>query len=158
MGKRGPKPMPTAKLKLTGSWRAKYARKDEPLASGIPAKPEYLTGEASDMFNKLVLELDNMGVLGGIDENALIRYCETWSLYRQVLSQIHIVKVDDTNIEVNFVDTSKIKPLMALSEKLAKLEAAFGMTPSDRVGLKTKEKPKNNPLEDLIKRQDRNAG
>ncbi len=77
MGKRGPKPTPTAVLKLRGSTlvtgRREAAEVQGP--AGTPDAPEWLDEEARAAWDRIVPLLEGMGVLTRIDGNALARYC-----------------------------------------------------------------------------------
>ena len=79
MGKRGPKPTPTAILKLRGSRRANL-RKGEPQPERKrPVCPRWLDATAKACWKDIVPQLHTMGVLMKIDANAIVRYCVLWS-------------------------------------------------------------------------------
>ena len=82
MGKRGPKPTPTAQLRLVGS-RELETRRDEPQPElGAPKMPYKLPAEAKAEWKRVVPELTKVGVLALIDRAVLITYVESWSEYR----------------------------------------------------------------------------
>jgi phage terminase small subunit len=63
MGKRGPKPVPTALLKMRGSWRAE-TRLDEPeYTRDIPAPPAFLRKRAQDYWPEIADMLHSIGVM-----------------------------------------------------------------------------------------------
>lgn len=142
MGKRGPKPTPTGVLKIRGSWRADYARKGEPKATGLPTLPEWLDEEAKAAWKRLVPQLAAIGCAASLDENALIRYCQLWS--RWIKASQFLQKYGDT-YPLNdsegklkcFQQHPQVSIVRNLSVVLSKLEAEFGLTPAARAGLST---------------------
>ncbi len=72
MGARGP--LPKAKTRRRNKKRP---------AAGLvpvfrPSKPKHLTGEASSEWNRIVPVLMQAGYLTKLDRGALIRYCQAW--------------------------------------------------------------------------------
>jgi phage terminase small subunit len=139
---RGRKPTPTGILKLHGSKRAKYGRKNEPIARGLPIMPNYLSDKAKEKFNEISGKLINLGVVGEIDTDVIARYSDLFVWYQELL-------------ENRMVHSTLIMKMVLV---LDKLEANMGMNPSSRVRLQVKKQIENNPLEDLFKRQSGNVG
>jgi P27 family predicted phage terminase small subunit len=133
----GPRPTPTSKLSLRGSWRAK-ARKNEPEPVGeITAPPKWLDCHAKKVWKELVPQLAAMNVGRVIDENALARYCSTWVRWKKAEE---IVRKEGESYPL-LSAKGEIKCLMPrpeatllnkLSVLLLRLEQEFGMTPSAR--------------------------
>lgn len=139
MGKRGPKPTPTALLKARGSWRAK-TRPNEPQAGrGVPTIPRDLAGPAKEIWRELAPALDAMGVLSTNDGAALARYCQTLADWRRLNRLIQRKGFTFSTRTTAGHPTIKTRPEVAvrkgLAGDLAKLEAQFGMTPAARAGL-----------------------
>ena len=155
MGKRGPKPLPAAELKRRGSWLAKpRAESEMPAPLGQPPMPRWIDRKAQTLYRTLTRELDRSGVLSTIDQGALGRYCELFSLWRDAAldvrqrGQIFEVPVIDRTGEIvgyNRVPNPSVKQLQNYSAELLRLENNFGLTPSARVGLALHkpEKPAN---------------
>ena len=142
MGKRGPKPTPTAILNARGS---RLISPDEPQpADGLPIKPTWLRNRvAINQWKKLVKELDYMKVLTRIDGNALARYCDTWAKW-QIISEILELEEDEKGIVIIPKDyTVNLNCYIKLSATLGKLEADFGLTPSARTRISVKPEPKD---------------
>lgn len=119
MGKRGPQPQPTAVLARRGSWRAKI-RVGEPRPSGeIKPAPDWLDGDAAEMWDFLLPQLTATGVMTRIDWATLARYCEMWSQWL-----------------VCRADPERFDRYMRLNGDLLKIEREFGMTPSSRSSIK----------------------
>lgn len=137
VGKRGPQKTPTAQLKLHGSWRAK-TRDGEPLPpDGMPECPSWVTGEARNTWDRLSVDLYEMGVMTKIDNFAFARYCLYGVLWLKELSNPGRTEAT----------------LERYANQLNRLEQSFGLTPSSRASLKTEESKKDDPLDALLKRR-----
>lgn len=149
MGKRGPQKTPTNILKLRGSWRAD-ARVDEPEPSKKrPSCPNYISKYGKTVWRWLIPQLEQMGILGECDKNAIARYCQMVSQWRDatiaINEQTETMYPKSANgqlAEINI--TGAFRTQQKLSEQLCKLEREFGLTPASRAGLA---KEKNNPDE-----------
>jgi phage terminase small subunit len=77
MGKRGPRPTPTALLRLRGSPLAtkRRAATEAKGPAGARDRPEWLDDDAKAVWDQLVPQLAAMQVLSRIDRNAVGRYC-----------------------------------------------------------------------------------
>ena len=76
MGARGPKPTPTAALKLRGSNLAKNRVKHEPAQpAGLPVRPDWTDPELMAIWDWLVEQLTAMRLLSSADQVAMRRYC-----------------------------------------------------------------------------------
>lgn len=148
MGRRGPVPTPTPLLQLRGSTRAtkkRQAREPKP-PTGPPDRPEWLDDDAKAAWDKLLPQLELMGVLSRIDENALARYCRLWSRWRK--AEAFIDKHGDMfpiKDEQGKVKCFQQWPQVAIAGKLAaqlmRIEAEFGMTPSARTRIHVDHQP-----------------
>lgn len=140
MGRRGPPPTPTPQLMLAGSKLAKN-RKDEPQPSSTtPRMPTWLRPDAKTTWKRVVPQLQQMGVLGNVDANALGRYCE---LHARWVAAAKAVRKGGETVELKnaegdvymIAQRPEAKLMMSLNESLRKLEAEFGMTPAGRARL-----------------------
>ncbi len=140
MGRRGPPPTPTPQLRLANSKLVKN-RKDEPEPSSTtPRMPTWLRPEAKTIWKRVVPQLQQMGVLGNVDANALGRYCESHS--RWTAAAMVVRKQGETAERKNaegdvymIAQRPEAKLMATLNESLRKLEAEFGMTPAGRARL-----------------------
>jgi P27 family predicted phage terminase small subunit len=129
--------LPSAVKKARGTFRADRAAPAEPQPRGKPTCPSWLSADARKEFRRLVKVLGEMNLLGRADSNALARYASTWVRWRdahEMLQKTGEMQVfrDDAG-KVKAVQPSPYASLVRqLSEQLAKLEQAFGMTPSAR--------------------------
>ena len=87
MGTRGPAPTPAHLriLKGNGEDRDIAGRPVKPqpqVVRGAPDCPDWLPELASDMWARVVPELDRMGLLGQVDIGVLEAYCRTYAIWR----------------------------------------------------------------------------
>jgi P27 family predicted phage terminase small subunit len=136
MGLRGPKPTPAAILKQRGTFRPdRHADSAKPI--GKTRCPKWLNKDAAREFRRIVKLLDTIGVLGAVDENALARYANTWTRWRQAVQMIEkggeVVVYRDELGKPKAVQPSAFNSIArSLAEELSRLEQAFGMNPSAR--------------------------
>ena len=137
MGRRGPAPTPTQKLALAGSWRADRNKAEpQPEASNL-SPPEWVSEEAKACWAEIAPQLDRMGVLKRIDENALARYCQLWSRWKA--AELFIARhgetypIKDGQGNVKYIQQlPQVAIASKLAQQLTRLEQEFGMTPSAR--------------------------
>src|SRR5689334_2427200 len=128
-----PRPTPTSQLELRGSWRA-ATRPNEPqpeAVTDLTAPPE-LKGAALAVWGELAPRLVATGVLRDVDLYAFVRFCHLTALWRTILAEVEKSPKRDS-----------ILALAKVEEMLRKLDAGFGLTPSDRVGIAV-EQPSSN--------------
>lgn len=141
MGKRGPRPTPTAILKIHGSKRAKRRADEVQAPTGAPIKPAQLKGRASEIWDQLIPLLEEMGVLSRIDPFRLRRYCIDYAQWELAAADIEkngstYTLCDEHGQPRCEQQRAIVGVLNAIAQRLAKDEAEFGMTPASRVGLK----------------------
>ena len=73
MGERGPLPVPYARRR---NKRRGVGRRVDVLAPEMPAG---LSGEAQAEWQRIVPELEAMGLLTTVDRGVLMRYCQAWA-------------------------------------------------------------------------------
>ena len=142
MGRRGPRPKPTALKILAGNPGKRPLNHREPKPrTGILRCPTWLDKEARACWKRLIPELKLMGVLGRIDVDALINYCDTWSrwkraiLFLQKSGDVYSVKDDDGKVKY-VAQWPQVAVARNLLTALNRYQQEFGMTPASRVGLK----------------------
>lgn len=143
MGKRGPKPTATTTLKVRGSWRANV-RQDEPEPEmTMPLPPAFLQGVARDRWDELAPKLHAMGLLSELDGDKLAAYCVAWA---KLVEATRFLNEPQNGHWYESEFGPKKHPASAVQDaaldKVNRLGALFGMSPSDRVGLKTEPKTK----------------
>ena len=125
MGKRGPKPTPTAIKKRRGTYRKDRAAPNEPTPEvKVPGCPSILDPEAKREWRRVTKLLAKYGVVSELDRSALAVYCSLWARYWEW------EKV------ARGPDATEAKKALSHVEKLGSLLkqylAMFGLTPADR--------------------------
>ncbi len=133
----GPRPTPTSKLKLTGSWRADARKGKEPLPPvGVPVMPDWLSDEAVVEWHRIVAEMLKVsGLLTRLDGTGLAMYCQVYADYvsyrRGIEVEGRVVTASNGNVIQN--------PLVGMAnrafEQLRQCLIEFGMTPAARARL-----------------------
>ena len=127
MGKRGPLPVPHARRR----------NKREAIANavkvGSPTRPSELAGEARSEWDRVVPELEAIGVVAVVDRAVLIRYCTAWAEWCDLQE-----KIDKTGMLVKGrLDTLVRNPLVLLRSEaertLADLGKELTLTPNARL-------------------------
>ena len=73
MGERGPAPIPHARR------RNKCLSTGKRIEVAAPPMPADLDGEAAAEWERIVPEIEAMGILATLDRGALVRYCRGWA-------------------------------------------------------------------------------
>jgi P27 family predicted phage terminase small subunit len=145
MGKRGPRPTPTAIKIARGTVRSRPKTEPAPPATGI-VMPGHLGEVAQAKWRELLPLLQAVKVMTDADVEALARYCDTYEWWLATRAKLR--KEGDTYPILN--DGGEIKyiaqrPEVSIAHKLAtqlrQLEQDFGLNPSARTSLHV-EKPK----------------
>lgn len=84
MGSRGPLPLPTAVLKMRGSWLAKSrVKQGEPMPEvATPEKTPRVAAnpDASELWDEVVPQMEAMGILTRYDRRAVEALCMTYAM------------------------------------------------------------------------------
>jgi P27 family predicted phage terminase small subunit len=149
MGKRGPQPTPKRILELRGSWRAKERGDNPQPTPGAPPCPTWLDKEARKEWQRLVPELERMGLLTVVDGAALTCLCTAWAEYiwatktleaegRVVTCGGKVVEKPDGTFEVlgaQLVPHPAVAMQRSAWKAVKDFAALFGLNPSARTGL-----------------------
>ncbi len=139
MGRRGPKPKPTALKKAQGTFRKDRAATNEfaPTA-GVPSCPAYLDELAREEWKRVAPELVEKKVLTLVDGAVLEGSCAAYS------SAVKFQREADKKLMVKTPFGPKVNPAEAVARKwwaLARqLGAELGLTPASRTRV-SMEKP-----------------
>ena len=137
MGKRGPKPTPTAILKARGSWRADK-RDTLDAQNTIPVKPPrcpiWLGTKGRQVWRYYAKRLANAGVLTELDRTTLALFCDAVEQYLQARDEL------DSNYYTNAAGQLKSHPGLKIRNQawsmVLKAGAELGLSPSARAGLR----------------------
>ena len=139
MGKRGPRPAPTAIKIARGTARGKPKPEPQPPTDGI-VMPPHLGPVAAGRWAELLPMLQAVKVMTRADVEALARYCDTYEWWLATRAKLRAE--GDTYPILN--DGGQVKyiaqrPEVSIAHKLAQqlrqLEQDFGLNPSARSSL-----------------------
>ena len=151
MGLRGPARTPNALKLIEGTYREdRHGGIHVP--PGAPAKPDWLGPIASAVWDERVEELMTIpGLLSPMDGPALATYCHAWQRFHDAQAEIEL---SGSITCVSEKGGEYMHPAVATQHKaielIAKIGAKFGMTPSDRAGLRATGRTEQDELAELI--------
>ncbi len=144
--KRGPKPKSTH-LKIAAGMRAdriNFAAPQPP--PGVPDRPEHIEAEARAEWDRIVPELEKMGVLALIDRAALALYCSMYGRWVQaekmIAEQGMVIDTARGGLQCN----PYVKIARDCAAEAKRLVLEFGGTPSSRSRITSRNEP---PKDDL---------
>lgn len=146
MGRRGPAPTPTRILALRGSPRAGLNPGEPHPDVELPPAPTWIGDDAKKAYDALGARLLALGIMTGVDENALARYAVLWVRYRRCEEFVAKHgeayptrgrdKWDGTpGTLLGFKAYPQAKMALGLAAELLRLEREFGLTPAARARL-----------------------
>jgi len=157
---RGTKPQSNATRRATGQDKVHPERvnKSEPVVPlGAPDMPPHLDAIAVEKWNHLMGLLEEMGILNKADSDLLEAYCVTYSGYRKALEsvnrtgQVLILKSDEgKSVEARRNPFSV--ELHKYMDRMTKLLAEMGLTPSSRSRVAATPKQEDDPFAEWLKR------
>lgn len=133
MGLVGRPPKPTRIKELTGNPGRRPLNTREPQPElGAPTRPEWLLPEAKREWNRVVPQLERLGLLAKVDRALLAAYCQCWARYVRAEADI---TANGTTFETD-KGYEGPRPAVGIAAKMIQqmtvLSAKFGLTPSDR--------------------------
>ena len=155
----GPRPQSTQTMHLTGQAAVHPERinKNEPTPPvGAPLKPGYLDATASEAWDHVVSLFDQMGMLNKADGVLIELYAVTYSSYRNALAmvvktgQVLLVR-EDNGKRVEVKRNPYSVELHKYTDRLMKLLAEMGMTPSGRTRVAANPKNDDDPFSEWLK-------
>ena len=155
MGKRGPRPVPTAIKERRGTKKqlTKYEREPQAPKTSQPEAPAGVSGVAKKAWPGLVGLLEGMGVLTTADLRIVERYLETWAIWRRNLDfiaekgDVYPIKQwnphagvpgDDGKTKsgalevIGFREFPHVRIVARMANLLISMERELGLTPSAR--------------------------
>ena len=131
---KGRKPKPTVLKVLDGNPGKRALSQREPVApQGVPDPPAWLDDEAKAEWERVLPDLEQMGLLSPADRPALAAYCTAWSRWVEAEQMVKkfgpIVKSPEKGFPMK-------SPYLTIAdqalETMRKLMVEFGLTPSSR--------------------------
>jgi len=115
-----------AELKMTGRYREdRHGDRNEPRPKGEPRKPDWLTGVASDLWDRIVPDLVEAKVATSWDQAALEILCRSYAEWRAADRLLRETEDISERYKCMVMCTSAGK-------QLDRYLAKFGLTPVDR--------------------------
>ncbi len=138
MGRHGPPKIPTALKIERGTYRSDRDNPDQPEPDGLPEMPAYLekrdpiTKRAREIWDWRVAELAPQGIVCRRESEMFAGYCMEWATY-EFWNRKAITSRNDIERAKDYRRLAK-----AAFEDATRLGAKFGLTASDRTGVKVK--------------------
>jgi len=155
VGKRGPKPTPTAIRKARGNPGKRPLNQHEPQPEGkLPKCPTYLKGDAQKAYRAFAKHLTDTGIAKAMDVTALELLCGSYALYVDALQKV--LEVGPVWLEKGESKIPKFaySPYWAVKNRewknVLSILREFGMTPSSRSNVQVLPKAASNPFTALI--------
>ena len=135
---RGRIPKPTEVKKLEGNPGKRALNQKEPKPeSVIPRCPSHLPDAAKTEWRRITKELHALGLLSRIDRAALVAYCQAWADYIEADKEI----TEQGSVIISEKGGMYQNPWVGIKNsalnRIVKISAEFGMTPSSRSRVKT---------------------
>lgn len=149
MGRRGPKPTPTAILKMRGSKRGEQNRLEpKPERRQQIKSPKFLSEEGRAVWKRVFPIVRNMQVMTIADVNSLGKYCDCFAQWEKLAKFLQenghtytVYQIDSKGNPTDSIHFVRKFPeadlYMKLTGSLTVQEQAFGLTPSARTRLTT---------------------
>lgn len=134
---RGRKSKPTALKELEGNPGKRALNKKEPKpAVEIPICPPHLKGAARTEWTRITTELHALKMITKLDRAALVAYCTAWGDYVKACGKVEREGAVITSDKGNLYQNPWVGIKSQSMERMLKISAEFGMTPSSRSRLK----------------------
>lgn len=136
MGKRGPAPAPTS-LKIVKGEKPSRINRNEPRPdpSETPECPEWLSEEATGVWEALVAPLHAKGLFTPWDVEAFTVFCEAVVHHRQACQAVTNSDILVKGAQGNMVKNPALQIVRDTSQTIRAFAQEFGLTPSARSGI-----------------------
>jgi P27 family predicted phage terminase small subunit len=132
MGLRGPKPQPLKVLQMKGSRRVEARKHEISIPTSTPVCPQWLDEDGQSAWKVLIGELEQLGLLSCLDQNALGRYVKFYQRWLEAEAFL----VDHGNTYVAPTGVIHAYPEVGIASQMGqqmyRLEQDFGLTPLSR--------------------------
>ena len=159
---RGRKPIATAVKEASGALKHDPQRRnrDEPVGTlGAPTKPDMVAIDtvASEKWEHLCYLLDDLGILAISDQAVMASYCTTWSEWEKTYHHVREHGHSCPTAAGSVTTSPESHAYHKLSDRLLKLCAELGLTPSSRSRIKAPGKGvEDDPLAEWMANYSRN--
>lgn len=158
----GRKPRPTTIKILEGEPNKDRINLNEPKPIlSRPTCPSHLNTPARAEWKRMVVELENLGLLTQIDRAALAGYCQAWGRWVEAENKLKELNTMSPDKMAFLYKTTNgnliINPLLSVAnkamEQMHKFLIEFGMSPSSRSRIITEPNKVKDPMEELLNSQ-----
>ena len=149
MGRRGPRPKPTALKILEGNPGRRTLRSEPQAPRGEPPMPTWLDAEGRAEWRRLCDSLALLGLLCTTDRGCLAILCDLWSESVRLTKRLRRMPVAESGGVRAGRIASQLRTSMQMYVKIAR---EFGLTPAARIGLPVGAAPAADNFEQFISR------
>ncbi len=156
MVKKGRKPLPNKLKVLRGNPGRRSLPEREPQPEqGAPKPPDWLDEDAQEEWQRVVPELDNIGLLTKVDGFVLEAYCCCYSGWKKAQGKVAVLGEIYAPARKKAPRYLQQNPYLSVALKYLSLARTFaselGLSPASRVGLTSPDKnDPDDPLEQLL--------
>ena len=148
---RGRKPKPTETKKLEGNPGKRAINNQEPKPRVvIPSVPEHLQGEARAEYKRISAELSILKIITNLDRAALVSYCQAWGDYVKACQKIKTEGEVITSDKGNLYQNPWVGIKTGAMDRMLRISAEFGMTPSSRTRLKVESESEDDEVKKML--------
>lgn len=145
MGKRGPRPMPTAFRLIRGTDKPSRINQQEAQPQGdYPTCPDWLSPAAKAKWAETAPRMIECGLLTSLDGDALAAYCTAFAIWQQAQMDADKISAIDPVTHGVMTRTANGTPIQSpmlgavnsLRREVSRLAAELGLTPAGRTAIK----------------------
>ena len=154
MTPRGRKPKPTEQKKLEGNPGKRKINEKEPKPDVvIPPPPDHLDGIALEEWYRITPELQKLRMITALDRAPLVALCQAWGDYIKACEKLEeegeVLISDKGNAYQNPWANFKTSAM----DRILRISAEFGMTPSARTRLKVEMPTEEDEMKSILTRK-----
>ena len=154
----GRPPVPTRLKVIRGNPGKRPLPKGEPQPTiGIPTRPGWLSPEAKREWNRVVVELAELGLLAKIDRALISAYCQCWATYVSAIRLIHERGMTFETPSGYVAQRPEVAIALRNLEKMNQLSGKFGLSPSDRSKMAMPELKEEDPFAEFLNKGKRSG-
>lgn len=148
---RGRKPKPTETKIIEGNPGKRALNNQEPKPKVIiPDAPTHLQGDALDEYKRVSAELSTLKIITNLDRAALVSYCQAWGDYVKACKKIKTEGEVITSDKGNLYQNPWVGIKTGAMDRMLRISAEFGMTPSSRSRLKVESDDKDDEMKKML--------
>ena len=137
MARRGPKPAPESLRILRGMPESPRRDASSPASPGRPERPDYLDDLAAAEWDRLIPQLEDLGVLAVAYGPALALYCEAYSRWRKAEALVRKHGMIVPTSRGGHQSHPALRISRDASASMLRFLCEFGLTPSSRRGVQS---------------------